>query len=143
MHLPLRNNESNLTNSMSAAEKRQHFLEQKFDENSECKSEYVSFMNNMVAQGYAELVTYANSDKLAWYILHHGVYNFEKKTKLRVALDCSANFQEKSLHDYLLQGPDLTNSLIGVLIVPFTLLEKLYFAEFVHCWCKLRHENIN
>ena len=51
----------------------------------------------------------------AWYIPHHGVYHPSKK-KIRVVFDCSAQVNGVSLNDILLQGPDLTNSLVGVLM---------------------------
>ncbi|CAB4018402.1 Hypothetical predicted protein, partial [Paramuricea clavata] len=35
--------------------------------------------------------------------------------KIRVVFDCSVNYKGESLNDYLLQGPDLTNQLVGVL----------------------------
>ena len=47
------------------------------------------------------------------YIPHHYT---SLNTKFRVVFDCSAKFQGLSLNDHLLQGPDLTNSLIGVLL---------------------------
>lgn len=50
-----------------------------------------------------------------WYIPHHGVYH-PKKHKIRVVFDCNAAYQGTSLNKQLLQGPDLTDSLIGVLI---------------------------
>lgn len=46
---------------------------------------------------------------------HHGVYHPRKPAKIRVVFDCSAEFQGESLNRHLLQGPDLTNTLIGVL----------------------------
>ena len=46
---------------------------------------------------------------------HHGVRH-PKKHKLRVVFDCSASFQGTSLNDELIQGPNLTNTLLGVLI---------------------------
>lgn len=49
-----------------------------------------------------------------WYIPHHGVYH-PKKPKIRVVFDCSAEYQNESLDKHLLQGPDLTNNLEGVL----------------------------
>ncbi|GAA6094046.1 uncharacterized protein LOC117805176 [Tachysurus ichikawai] len=46
-------------------------------------------------------------------IPHHGVYH-PRKAQLRVVFDCGATFQGMSLNTQLLQGPDLTSSLIGV-----------------------------
>ena len=37
-------------------------------------------------------------------------------SKFRVVFDCSAKFQNKSLNDRLLVGPDLTCNLLGVLL---------------------------
>ena len=50
-----------------------------------------------------------------WFIPHHGVYHPHKPGKIRVVFDCSAKYKGKSLNDLLLKGPDLTNSLLGVL----------------------------
>ena len=50
-----------------------------------------------------------------WYLPHHGVYNHKKPEKVRVVFDCSATYAGLSLNDCLLPGPDLTNSLVGVL----------------------------
>ncbi|XP_068238400.1 uncharacterized protein [Palaemon carinicauda] len=50
-----------------------------------------------------------------WYLPHHGVYNQRKPDEIRVVFDSSAKFSGISLNDQLLQGLDLTNSLIGVL----------------------------
>ncbi|KAK5928662.1 hypothetical protein CgunFtcFv8_013710 [Champsocephalus gunnari] len=45
---------------------------------------------------------------------HHGVYH-PKKKKIRVVFDCAATFQGTSLNAQLLQGPDLTSTLVGVM----------------------------
>ena len=67
---------------------------------------------------YAEEVPYhalrLAKDQSVVYINYHGVYN-EKKGKIRVVFNCSKQFKEQSLNSHLLQGPDLTNTLIGVL----------------------------
>ena len=39
----------------------------------------------------------------------------KKRDKIRAVSDCSASFKGASLNDQLIQGPDLTNSLAGVL----------------------------
>ena len=49
------------------------------------------------------------------YLPHHGIYH-QSKGKLIVIFDCGAKFNGVSLNEKLLQGPDLTNSLVGVLI---------------------------
>lgn len=72
----------------------------------------------MLVQGYAEIVPadqLEQDDGKVWYIPHHGVRH-PTKGKLRVVFDCGAIYKGTSLNLQLLQGPDLTNSLIGVLI---------------------------
>ena len=50
-----------------------------------------------------------------WCILHQGFYHPKKPEKIQVVFNCSAEFQGHSLNRHFLQGPDLTNSLVGVL----------------------------
>lgn len=50
-----------------------------------------------------------------WYIPNHGVYH-PKKCKLQVVFDCVASYRGTFLSDQLLQGPDLTSRLIGVIL---------------------------
>ena len=50
-----------------------------------------------------------------WYLPHHAVFHPQKPGKIRIVFDCSANNRGTSLNDQLLQGPDLTNSLVGVI----------------------------
>lgn len=69
-----------------------------------------------ITRGDAEKVPQAElENQPAWYILHHGVYHPHKPGKIRVIFNCSACFQDTSLNDNLLTGPDLTNTLVGVL----------------------------
>ena len=49
------------------------------------------------------------------YVPHHGVYHSRKPGQIRVVFDCSAQYKGTSLNKNLLQGPDLTNNLMGVL----------------------------
>lgn len=50
-----------------------------------------------------------------WYIPHHGVYR-PWKGKLRVVFDCGAEYKGVSLNGQLLQGLNLTSSLVGDLM---------------------------
>ena len=47
---------------------------------------------------------------------HHGVYNENKPSKIRVVFDCSTKYQGRSLNSELMSGLDLTNQISGVLI---------------------------
>lgn len=73
-------------------------------------------MANMIACGDAEKVPEKElCNTPVWYIPHHGVYHPQKPGKIRVVFDCSAQYQDTSLNTHLLTGPDLTNTLVGVL----------------------------
>ena len=55
---------------------------------------------------------------VVWYLPHHPVLNVNRPGTVRVVFDCTAKHHGTSLNDQLLQGPDLTNNLVGVL-TPF------------------------
>ena len=73
-------------------------------------------MDDLINKGYTRKVSEENLDyPNVWYLPHHAVFHPQKPDKVRVVFDCSAKFQGASLNDQLLQGPDLTNTLVGVL----------------------------
>lgn len=75
-------------------------------------------MKGTIDNGYATRVPDEEIDQnegRKWYLPHHGVRH-PKKHKLRVVFDCSAKYQGFCLNSELLQGPNLTNTLIGVLL---------------------------
>lgn len=74
-------------------------------------------MNDMVKKGYAEKIPKdeVRQDGRIWYLPHHGVFHPQKPDKIRVVFDCSAEYKGEALNKHLLQGPDLTNKLVGVL----------------------------
>ena len=76
-------------------------------------------MDNLLDKGYATKVpakSMETHDKTLWYLPHHPVINPNKPEKLQVVFDCAATYHGTSLNDQLLQGLDLMNGLIGVLI---------------------------
>ena len=50
-----------------------------------------------------------------WYLPHHPVFHPQKPGKVRVVFDCLAKYRGSFLNDQLLQGLDVTNTLVGVL----------------------------
>ena len=115
--LPFRNHEVRMPNNKTQAVHRAASIKRKFMRNKQFYNDYTKFMNNLLEKGYAEV---SDADPVengnTWFIPHHGIYHPKKTGKIRVVFDCSAPFQGISLNSELLQGPDLTNHLIGVLI---------------------------
>ncbi|KAI3359305.1 hypothetical protein L3Q82_002621 [Scortum barcoo] len=106
-----------MPNNHSVAVQRPLTLKRKFKRNPIFHQEYSDFMKDMIEKGYAIRVSQnqlSQQDGKLWYVPHHGVYHPQKR-KLPVVFDCCASFQGTSLNTELLQGPDLANSLVGVL----------------------------
>ena len=120
MPLPFRGaKEPQLSNNKSQAFHRLQQLKARFKKSQRYHEDYCVFMGKILNNGYAEEV--AASEQMSdgnghvWYIPHHGVYHPKKPDKIRVVFDCSARCNGDSLNDHLLQGPDLINTLVGVL----------------------------
>ena len=93
-------------------------LKRRLTSDDQFRKDYNSFMQDIISSGYAERVPVdeaSTKSKQVWYIPHHGVYHKKKPGKIRVVFDCSAVCDGQSLNQQLLQGPDLTNNLTGVL----------------------------
>lgn len=116
MPLPFREERPKLPNNKICAVHRLQCLERKLRKNEAYYKDYVNFMTDIISRGDAEKVPEEEIENSpAWYIPHHGVYHPHKPGRIRVVFDCSAKFQETCLNDHLLTGPDLTNTLVGVL----------------------------
>ena len=117
LSLPWRNEEETLPNNRALAMSRLKLLKRKLQRDEELLSMYKDQVNNYITQGYAEKLNTndVNGSKKIWYLPHHPVVNPNKPGKVRVVFDCAAKFQGVSLNDKLMQGPDLVNSLVGVL----------------------------
>ena len=77
-------------------------------------ADYKKFMDDLTTRGYARKEDTRPTGK-TWFIPQHGVYHPNKPGKIKVVLDCSAEFDGRSLNKELLTGPDLTNQVLGVL----------------------------
>ena len=83
--------------------------------------DYVQFIGKMLERGHAEEVP---SDEVSarkhtgrvWFLPHFAVYHPKKPTQIRVVFDSSAEFEGQSLNKELLAGPDMMNTLLGVLL---------------------------
>ena len=79
---------------------------------------YTDFIDDLLVKGHARKITDGKKrckTDITWYLPHHNVVNPKKPEKARVVFDCAAKCRGVSLNSNVLQGPNLTNSLIGVL----------------------------
>ena len=114
--LPWKNNLPCLANDKSQAESRLQPLKRLLQRDEILRKKYKDFMDDLLRKNYAKKVTSAElSPKDIWYLPHHPVFHPQKPDNVQVVFDCSAKYRGTSLNDQLLQGPDLTNSLVGVL----------------------------
>ena len=116
--LPWKFDEPRLPNNRVLAESRLKLLKKRFERDGDLFKRYKDVINDYLKKGYARKVPddqLQPENKVVWYLPHHPVVNPKKPKKLRVVFDCAAQYRNTSLNSQLLQGPDMTNSLIGVL----------------------------
>ena len=111
--LPFRCDDVTIPNNKEQAIKRANWQKKKTLRDSQHRSDYVAFVNDTIAKGYAQRVPnelLTPKPGKVWYLPHNGVYHPKKPGNIQVVFDCSSKFQEVSLNDCLMQGLDLTNS---------------------------------
>lgn len=80
------------------------------------KEHFVDFMQKIFDNEQAEPAPPLKPGEECWFLPIFGVYHPQKPGKIRVVFDSSAQFEGISLNDTLLTGPDLNNTLLGVLL---------------------------
>ena len=113
--LPFREQAPPLGNNREVAEKRLDLLKRTFARDPSYACQYKAVMAELLEKGYAEEAPEDSETTGRWYLPHFGVKNPQKE-KVRVVFDCASKFRGTSLNDTLLQGPDLANPLLDVLI---------------------------
>ncbi|CAH0404948.1 unnamed protein product [Chilo suppressalis] len=102
---------------------RTHSLTQlllrKFSTDSDYAARYKIEMARLFENNYArELSDKELKDDFShvWYLAHFGVQNPNKPGKLRLVFDEAGRVDNICLNDYLITGPDLYNSLFGIML---------------------------
>ncbi|XP_073492566.1 uncharacterized protein [Aquarana catesbeiana] len=114
--LPFKAQRPRLANNREQALKRFSSLRSNFQRKTEMKEHFFSFMSKMFEDDHAEIAPPLKDNEECWYLPIFGVYHPKKPGKIRVVFDSSSRHQGVSLNDVLLKGPDLNNTLLGVLI---------------------------
>ena len=109
-----------LPDNRTAAESQLRALERRLSRDPELKKAYQLSVTNDVEKGYIkkldkEEIEATLSNKVN-YLTHHPVRNPKKPGKVRRVYNAAAKFDGKSLNDFIYTGPDLLNSLFGVLL---------------------------
>lgn len=116
--LPFDDDDVSFPNNYLQVKSRFDGMAKRFKRDPIYLKEYKEFMDTMIKNEFMEEVPFeenAAKPGKVWYLTHHGVYHKQKK-KIRVVFNCSLKYNGVSLNDKLLQGPDLTNSLLGVIL---------------------------
>ena len=118
VELPFREDDPEFSNNRNQVLDRLISNKKKIFVYSEYYQEYCEFMQMMLQRAYAEEVPEDELQKKPgqiWYLVHFGVRHKQKK-KLRIVFDASLKYKGVSLNQKLLQGPDMANNLMGVLL---------------------------
>ena len=117
--IPFRKVEPGLPNNKRLAEQRLMGLRRRLLRNPNLRERYREEMKRLVEEGHAEKVPpleLNNAPGMTWYLPHHPVVSPSKPGKVRIVFDCAATYKSISLNSQVMQGPDLNNKLLGVLI---------------------------
>ncbi|KAI4900717.1 hypothetical protein NFI96_009187 [Prochilodus magdalenae] len=114
--LPFRPNRPRLPNNIRHAKNRLMSLCRMLEKKQGMKEHFFKFMQSMFDSDQAEPAPALTSQQECWYLPIFGVYHPQKKDQIRVVFDSSAKHEGLSLNDVLLRGPDMNNTLLGVLM---------------------------
>ncbi|CAN2387365.1 RNA-mediated, partial [Pristimantis euphronides] len=114
--LPFKPQRPCLPNNKEQALKRLAALKHNYQKRPEMKEHFFAFMEKIFKNGHAEIAPPLKEREERWYLPIFGVYHPKKRGQIRVVFDSSSQYKGVSLNDVLLTGPDLNNTLIGVLL---------------------------
>ena len=114
--LPFRDKRRVLPDNKAQAVKRAKMLDASLRKNDLKREHFLTFMGKILDNNHAEVAPAISDGEERWYLPLFGVYHPKKPDQIRGVFDASARFDGVSLNDVLLSGPDLCNSLLGVLV---------------------------
>ena len=101
-----------MPNNKKQAMKRLMHLKDRLKRNPSYFADFKKFMDDLITKGYVRKEDTKPPGKTG-FIPHHGLYHPNKPGKIRVVFDYSADFDGRSMNKELLEGPDLTNQIVG------------------------------
>ena len=126
--LPLRNQDLQLPNNRVQALSRLASVKRKLLADESIRTKYVGIVQKMIDAGYAwRADTSKDKPGKVWTVPHFVVHN-QNTDKYRMVFDFAAKFKGRCLNEELIQGPNLANQMIGV-ILRFRKEEVAYMAD--------------
>ncbi|XP_068726426.1 uncharacterized protein [Montipora capricornis] len=119
-----------LPNNRIPAVHRLELLRRRLVKDPDLFQKYAAFVGNLRDKAYARKVPdnrLCRSGDATWFLPHHPVFHPKKPGKVRVVFDCAAKYKGVSLNDVPLQGPDMTNTLIGALTAIIADIESMFY----------------
>ncbi|XP_033755752.1 uncharacterized protein LOC117338505 [Pecten maximus] len=114
--MPFKKNRPFLPDNKSMALKRANSFDRSLKSNPDKQKRVMEFMEKLFGNKHAELAPALPDSTEKWYLPLFAVQHPKKPDSIRVVFDSSAKCQNLSLNDVLLQGPDMLNSLLGILL---------------------------
>ena len=106
-------------NNYPQAKRRFDHLLKRFRADPNLYAMYKTAIEKQISMGYARKMTeeeVANAGKKRWILPHHPVFHPHKPGVVRPVMDAAATYKGVSLNSSLYTGPDLLNSLHGLII---------------------------
>ena len=108
-----------LPNNFYSAMGQLRSLEKRLQKDDTLQQRYQETIHTDVKAGYVRKIDQIElnetRDELQWYLPHHPVINPHKPEKVRRVCNAAAQYQSVALNDKLLSGPDLLQSLVGII----------------------------
>ena len=130
-------------NNRSLAEKRLKSLKKRLKKDQDLYEKYKDVINEYIEKGYASKIEENQPDEACtekgcvWYLPHHPVLHSQKPQRPRIVFDCAARYKDVSLNGWLLQGPNMTNTRVGVLS-RFRQGPIAFIADIEKMFCQVR-----
>ncbi|XP_063536183.1 uncharacterized protein LOC134745966 [Cydia strobilella] len=113
--LPWKDEHRPMPDSRPNALTRMKGIERKMGKDPGFADRYRERVNHLFENDYAMELTNTEVTPKTYYLPHFGVDN-PNKQKLRLVFDAASQVSGSSLNDYLLTGPDLLSSLLGIML---------------------------
>ena len=101
--LPFKQEDMRLSCNKYQATQRLSYVQRTFDKNEKFKADYIKFLEEIIAKGYARKSKMTARPEKTWYLPHHGVYHPNKPGKIRVIFDLSAEYKRITLTNQIIK----------------------------------------